>query len=515
MKTPKAFSFLLLFALFGTVLSLSSCAPKLSEAQRSAKKAIKRGYEEKRVEFRGVWMPTVSRNYYQGKSPESIKKYLTDALDRYEKIGINAVFFQVRSEGDAFYPSSYEPWSRFLTGTQGKAPSPFWDPLDFMIREAHKRHMELHAWINPYRVAVNSSNPVSVSHVSRLHPEWCVKYGNLLVLNPALKAVRDYTTAVVRDLVSRYDLDGIHMDDYFYPYPEAGVPFPDQKEYRLYGSAFKTVGDFRRENVNLLIGQLHDAIKGLKPWVRFGVSPFGIYRNKRTDPLGSETAGLQNYDDLYADVLLWDQMGWVDYTLPQLYWEMGHKAADYTELAYWWQRNISKGHLYIGQSIRRTMDPDQLDEKWAIAGETAMGNVLWPHEDLLSNYKGIEQKLASVFWTEKALIPPSDYPDYLRNFPEPDRDATLLKGTQGQELVWMDDPELPDGLETKYYVVYTHRRGVSEKEIFQSGNITAFVTGTKYKPLDLGGKFRLAFTVTRIDRYNHEHIIARNIPVVL
>ena len=514
-KRPSKSGLFFLFALFLVPALLSSCSPKISESARKAQKAVRRGYEEKRVEMRGVWMPTVSRSYYAGKSPDEIRRYLTDALDRYEKAGINAVFFQVRSEGDAFYPSAYEPWSRFLTGTQGKAPNPYWDPLDFMIREAHKRHLELHAWINPYRVAINASNSVSPSHITARHPEWCVRYGNLLVLNPALQEVRDYTAAIVRDLVTRYDIDGVHMDDYFYPYPEAGRAFPDQKEYRIYGTQYASVGDFRRENVNRLIRQLHVTIKGIKPWVRFGVSPFGIFRNKRTDPSGSNTSGLQNYDDLYADVLLWDQMGWVDYTLPQLYWEMGHKAADYTELAYWWQKNITKGHYYIGQSIRRTMDPGQLDEKMIIAAEAAEGNVLWPHEDLLANYKNFGQELRTRYWKDKALLPPSPYPEYLKDFPEPERDAVILKGTSGQELVWMDDPQLPDGLETKFYVIYTHRRGASTKEIFQTGNITALTTATKYRPLELEGTFRLAFTITRIDRYNHEHIIARNIPVVL
>lgn len=511
-KGKLLFPLLLFFALTS---ALSSCAPKLTEAQRMAKKAVKRGYEAQRVEMRGVWMPTVGRTYYRGKTPQEIRAYLTEALDRFEKLGINAVFFQVRSEGDAFYASGYEPWSRYLTGTQGKAPSPYWDPLDFMIKEAHKRHMELHAWINPYRVALNASEPVSPLHVTSRHPEWCVKYGDLILLNPALKEVRDYTADIVRDLVSRYDLDGIHMDDYFYPYPVAGVPFPDAKEYRLYGGAFKTVGDFRRENVNLLIQELHETVKALKPWVRFGISPFGIYRNKRTDPIGSDTKGLQNYDDLYADVLLWDQMGWVDYTLPQIYWQMGHKQADYTELAYWWKNNIRRGHLYFGQHIRNTMDYDQLEEKWAIAAETSQGNVLWPHEDVLENYKNFEQDLGTFFWKNKAILPPSDYPDYLRDFPEPARDAAVLKGDAGQELVWMGDPELPQGLETKYYVVYTHRRGATEREIMQAQNLTVMTSETKYRPLNLGGKFRLAFTVTRVDRFNHEHIIARNIPVVL
>lgn len=516
MKVSRRDLLLFFACLLGALSLLSSCSPKLTTTESLTRKALKRGYEDRRVEMRGVWMPIVGRSYYRGKSREEIKSYIIQSLDRYAMMGVNAVFFQVRSEGDAFYPSRFEPWSRFLTGTQGKAPEPYWDPLDFVIREAHKRHMELHAWINPYRVSTDASISASPLHVSRLHPEWCVRYGNLLILNPALQEVRDYTTAIVSDLVTRYDIDGIHMDDYFYPYPESGRAFEDDREYQLYGTGYQTKGDFRRANVNRLIEQLHSTIKGLKPWVRFGISPFGIYRNKRTDPVGSETKGLQNYDDLFADVLLWDRMGWVDYLVPQIYWQMGHRFADYSELAFWWQRETKRSHLYIGQSIRNTMDNHQLEEKWIISEKVSSGNLLFPHEDLLSDYMGIGQKLRAHYWTGITLLPPSEYPDYLRELPEePKRDATILKGNSGQELVWLDDPDLPDGLETKYYVIYTHRRGATEGEIYQKKNITALTTEARYKPLDLGGKYHVAFTITRIDRYNHEHLVARNVLVTL
>lgn len=353
------------------------------------------------------------------------------------------------------------------------------------------------------------------NHPYYQHPEWFVQYGDLLLFNPALQEVRDYTCRIVADIVNRYDIDGLHIDDYFYPYPVAGVPFPDQNDYNRMKKSGQSIADFRRENVSLLIKQMHQTIKQAKPYVRFGVSPFGIYRNERTDPTGSKTKGLQNYDDLYADILLWDQMHWVDYIVPQIYWHMGHKLADYTELAYWWNKNIQNAHYYIGQSVRPTMDHEQLHPKLNIARETSEGNVIWPADELFANYKGIRSIIANHYWKYPALIPPTPYPADLKGYKEPKRSAYLLKGELYQELVWLGDMIMPKGLETRYYVIYTHQRKAPIREILKAENITAITNATRYRPLDLGKKYKVSFTITRVDRYNHEHIVAKDIQAVL
>lgn len=270
---------------------------------------------------------------------EKLKQNLTGQLNSLQKAGINAIIFQVRPEADALYASRLEPWSRFLTGVQGKAPEPYWDPMQFMIDECHKRGMEFHAWINPYRTKTTLKSELAPNHVYNIHPEWFVAYGDQLYFDPALPESRRHICMVVSDIVSRYDVDAIHMDDYFYPYPVKGKDFPDDASFARLGGGFGNKGDWRRNNVNMLIKKLHETIREIKPWVKFGVSPFGIYRNESSDPLGSKTKGLQNYDDLYADVLLWAREGWIDYNIPQIYWHIGHPAADYETLVKWWARH--------------------------------------------------------------------------------------------------------------------------------------------------------------------------------
>ena len=285
-------------------------------------------------EFRGAWIQAVN-GQFRGIPTERLKQILISQLNSLQEAGINAIIFQVRPEADALYASQHEPWSRFLTGTQGQMPSPMWDPMQFMIEECQKRNMEFHAWINPYRVKTSLKNKLAPEHIYHQHPEWFVTYGDQLYFDPALPESREHICKIVTDIVSRYDVDAIHMDDYFYPYPVNGLDFPDDASFARYGGGFTNKADWRRSNVNVLIKKLHETIRGIKPWVKFGISPFGIYRNQKSDPLGSNTNGLQNYDDLYADVLLWAREGWIDYNIPQIYWEIGHKAADYETLVKW------------------------------------------------------------------------------------------------------------------------------------------------------------------------------------
>ena len=315
---------LLLILLLGAV---TSCKTTRQIPQQPTGKEAKR-------EFRGAWIQTAFQGEYKDMTPAQMRKDFIRKLDYLQKCGINAIIFQVRPEADAFYKSDIEPWSRFYTGRQGLAPAGDFDVMAFLIEECHKRNMEFHAWLNPYRASTAGNTRFADSHIYNKHPEWFMTYNKQILFDPGLPESRQFICRVVRDIVSRYDVDAIHMDDYFYPYPVAGMPFPDDKSFQKYGlnKGYKASqrADWRRENVNTLIREIKRTILLSKPWVRFGISPFGIYRNKKSTPdgSGSNTNGLQNYDDLYADVTRWVKEGWIDYNIPQIYWEIGHPAAD-------------------------------------------------------------------------------------------------------------------------------------------------------------------------------------------
>ncbi|MGH7451691.1 MAG: glycoside hydrolase family 10 protein, partial [bacterium] len=274
-------------------------------------------------EFRGAWIATVINLDWPstpGLAPGTQRGELMRLLDELQAAGINAVMFQVRSECDAMYASTIEPWSYWLTGGQGRAPSPFYDPLQFAVQEAHKRGMELHAWLNPYRsVREIGSYANAANHVSVQHPEWLFRAGNTRVLDPGLPMVRAYVTSVVMDVVNRYDVDGIHFDDYFYPYPPDQISNQDDATFANYSRGFTNRGDWRRDNVNLLIKMIHDSIQVVKPYVKFGISPFGIWRNG----IPTGITGLDAYNTIYCDALAWLQQQTIDYLTPQLYWPFG------------------------------------------------------------------------------------------------------------------------------------------------------------------------------------------------
>ena len=299
-------------------------------------------------EFRGAWIQAVNHQF-EGIPTAELKAELSRQLDSLESCGINAILFQVRVEADALYKSDLEPWSAYLTGFQGEAPDEDWDPLQFMIDECHSRCMELHAWINPFRAKTKPTTEFAPTHQMKLHPERIIKYGDLALFNPALQENRDYICQVAADIVTRYDIDGFHIDDYFYPYPDGNLKFNDDASFRKDPRGFKDKDDWRRDNVNLFIEQLYNTVKDIKPWVKFGISPFGIYRNKSAQyPDGSETTGLENYSGLYADVLYWIEKGWMDYCIPQTYWNTGYKAADYAILAQWWSSHANGCLMYLG-----------------------------------------------------------------------------------------------------------------------------------------------------------------------
>ncbi len=318
-------------------------------------------------EFRAVWVATVD-NIDWPSTPtlfsEVQKTEFLNLLNMHQRNGMNAVIVQVRPAADAFYPSPFEPWSQWLTGVQGQPPFPYYDPLEFMITETHKRGMEFHAWMNPYRAVFNTSkSSISATHITRIHPEWFLTYGDKKYFDPGNKEAQRFVTSVVKDVVTRYKVDAVHFDDYFYPYRISGKEFPDDEKYRQYANGMSK-DTWRRSNTDSIIVMLGKAIKGANAKCKFGISPFGVWRNASADTSGSNTkAGQTNYDDLYADILLWLRMGWIDYVAPQLYWEIGHKLADFNTLADWWAKHSYGKDCYIGIGYYRANSNDAWKDK--------------------------------------------------------------------------------------------------------------------------------------------------------
>lgn len=330
-------------------------------------------------EFRGAWIATVGNIDWpkeQGLPAGEQQQQFIDRLDQLKALGCNAVIVQIRPACDAFYSSALEPWSHYLSGKQGVPPTPFYDPLEFMLTEAHKRNMEFHAWFNPFRALVDSkNNPNPADHVTRAHSAWIISYGGKSYIDPGIPEARDYVVKVMADVVKRYDIDAVHLDDYFYPYRIAGKVFGDGKSYAAHGKGMDRE-DWRRDNVNTFVHQLNIAIKQIKPYMKLGISPFGIWRNKNKDPEGSDTRGGQtNYDDLYADVLMWMQKGWIDYMMPQLYWEHNHNVAPFGTLMPWWYNHCFSRHVYYGLGLYRMTNAKS--GPWASAHE-----MMWQLRDI-------------------------------------------------------------------------------------------------------------------------------------
>lgn len=461
-------------------------------------------------EFRAAWIQSVN-GQFRGMPTEKLKQNLIGQLNSLQKAGINAIIFQVRPEADALYASRLEPWSRFLTGVQGKAPEPYWDPMQFMIDECHKRGMEFHAWINPYRTKTTLKSELAPNHVYNIHPEWFVTYGDQLYFDPALPESRRHICMVVSDIVSRYDVDAIHMDDYFYPYPIKGKDFPDDASFARFGGGFSNKGDWRRSNVNVLIKKLHETIREIKPWVKFGVSPFGIYRNESSDPLGSKTKGLQNYDDLYADVLLWAREGWIDYNIPQIYWHIGHPVADYETLVKWWARNTENRPLFIGQSVMNTVqnaDPknpsiNQLPRKMALqrAYQTIGGSCQWPASAVVENVGKYRDALIAEYHKYPALPPVFDFMD--NEAPAKVRRMKPVWTEDGYILFWTAPKYKEEMNRAVQYVVY--RFNDKEKvNIDDPSHIVAITRDNFYKLPYEDGKTKYRYVVTALDRLHNE-----------
>ncbi len=357
----------------------------------------------------------------------------------------NAVILQVRPTADAFWPGAKEPWSRYLTGTQGGDPG--YDPLAFAVTEAHRRGLQLHAWFNPYRISMDTKiDDLAPTHPARQHPDWVVPYGGKLYYNPGIPEAREFSVDAIMDAVSRYDIDGVHFDDYFYPYPVAGQTFDDAAQYAEYGDG-RSLADWRRSNIDSLITELGAAIKRAKPWVAFGVSPFAIWRNGSTDPEGSDTAGgVQTYDDLYADTRRWVREEWIDYIVPQVYWSRGFTVADYEKVTSWWADQVrgTTTNLYIGQATYKV--DANADPNWAKPGELSShlqfntehpevkGNIYFSAKDVRADRLGATTLLNQTWYSRPALVPES--PSLKVRPPLPVRSLTTRAADRGVELTW-------------------------------------------------------------------------------
>ncbi|MBR4848009.1 MAG: family 10 glycosylhydrolase [Bacteroidaceae bacterium] len=458
-------------------------------------------------EFRGAWIQAVN-GQFTGMDEEQMKNYLLEMLDNLQKVNVNAIIFQVRVEGDALYPSSYEPWSRFITGEQGTSPG--WDPLAFMVKECHRRNMELHAWINPYRARTKTTKFVALEHPSVKNPKNFVEYEGQLYFNPALQSNRDHICRIVKDILTRYDVDGLHIDDYFYPYPTKGVEFPDDKWFAASGRADR--GEWRRENVNHLIYQLHRTVREVKPWVKFGVSPFGIYRNEKNWEFGSKTNGLQCYDELNADVLFWIEQGWVDYCIPQIYWEIGHAAADYEELVGWWAKYASKRPLYIGQDVVRTvkakdttaMCGNQQQRKYDLqrAYSTVSGSCFWDAASAAKNMDGYRDFLASGYYKYPALMPYYNFID--KKAPAKVRSIRMVEDEDGTMLLWLVDDKAKNNVMDSHhrFVVYCFEKG--EKVDLENPAHIMAITDKQYLRIPYSMQGEYVFVITVLDRLQNE-----------
>jgi uncharacterized lipoprotein YddW (UPF0748 family) len=375
--------------------------------------------EGEKPEFRGVWIASVvninwPKTVGTGKDARrKQKREFIKLLDEVVEMNMNAVVVQIRPTADTLYPSSFEPWSKYLTGTQGVSPG--WDPLQFMIEEAHKRNLQFHAWFNPYRVTMKKEDVPMSTHPAMLNPEWTFRYGGKLYYNPGVPEAMNYSIDNIMEVVKNYDIDGVHMDDYFYPYPANGEKLSDWKTYLKYGKEFSVAADWRRDNVDKFIKTLSDRMKKEKPDVQFGISPFGVWRNYDIDKSGSKTkAGITNYDTLYADTRKWIEKGWIDYIVPQIYWNQGFRAAEYNTLVNWWADEVrgTDVKLYIGQAAYKVgtkgwQDPDELinQVRYNRGVDEVGGSIYFSIDSLIDNPMEIKENIKKTVYKERVKIP--------------------------------------------------------------------------------------------------------------
>jgi len=469
-------------------------------------------------EFRALWVTTLNNMDWpskKGLTAEEQQREFIDLLEKCKEANLNALIVQIRPAADAFYQSNYEPWSEWISGEQGLPPKPYYDPLKFMIEESHKRNIELHAWLNPLRAVYHKRfSSVHDNHISNRKPEWVLEYGNLKMLNPGLPEVRDYITSLIADLIERYDVDGIHFDDYFYPYPNPNYKLKDGNAYRKYRTAGKDLAAWRRDNVNKLIFSVHKTILSINPRVKFGISPAGVWRNIYDSPLGSHTrGGYTSYDHLHADSRTWLQEGWVDYLIPQVYFSTRLKTVNYRTLTRWWGRNHFDRHLYIGHAAfkvnfdrdkswySKSEIPEQL--RYNRTFEHIKGSAFFRAESFLRNRGNFRDSLKAKFYAAPALMPTMPWKDEI---PARKPDSLRLERTpHGTKLKWVQPDVALDGERPYKYVVYKIPKRGAPSDIEKPENIFAIVEGdTDSLLVSIPRHYEYQYLVTSLDRLKNE-----------
>ena len=467
-------------------------------------------------ELRAVWVTTLANLDWPSSarlSPRSQQLEFIRLLEEMQGLGMNAIMVQVRPAGDAFYPSKLAPWSQYLTGKQGQAPEPFYDPLDFMIRECHARNIEFHAWFNPFRALSHKKfSSVAASNPLNFHSDWFFEYGDSKYFDPGHPKAREHIIKVIMEVVENYDIDGVHLDDYFYPYPRAGEPLPDGKNWKTYGSGYRDKASWRRHNVDDFIATLSDSIFLEKQWVKFGVSPFGVWRNQEQDPKGSPTVrALSGYDELFADARKWLELGWVDYLAPQLYWSIGSRRASFSKLLNWWGEVAPHRHLYIGHAVYLMQQNPA--PSWASASEfmkqvdlcrsteNASGNIWFRASTLMSNTNNLRKKLCDSYYNYHALPPTMPWLDSIP--PNRPRSFWAQATEDGVFMEWRQPTPASDLDVARYYLIY--RFMSAENPDFEDPrNIVGVSQETKFTDLDVEAGKRYFYAVTAVDRMHNE-----------
>ncbi|AOK32608.1 MULTISPECIES: glycoside hydrolase family 10 protein [Burkholderia] len=482
--------------------------PALSACGGDGQTIAQPGATPKR-EFRAFWIASVKNIDWPsrpGLSAAEQQTELREWFDEAVRLNYNAVILQVRPVSDSFWPSPFTPWSEFLTGAQGADPG--YDPLAFALTEAHRRNLELHAWFNPYRATRTTDlDALAPTHPARLHPDWLVRYGNQFYFNPGIPAAYEHIIDAIMDAVGRYDIDGVHLDDYFYPYPIADQTFDDAAAYMRYGAGFATLADWRRHNVDVFVETLAQRIKAAKPWVKFGISPFAVWRNASTDPQGSQTsAGAQTYDDLYADTRRWLRENWIDYIVPQVYWAQGFPPADYDKVVPWWAEQVrrSRAHLYIGQAAYKVgastqsagwADPAELDNHLAFNFRfpEVKGNVYFSAKSVRADPLGAMSRLGRAWYSRPALVP--TMPWIKAAAPLAVAHLHAERTSDGIALKWQ-----AGSADTVSYAIYRHdaRRDLDARHLIST------VRKTDYLDVEARPGSEYVYSVTALDRLWNE-----------
>lgn len=473
-----------------------------------------------KYEFRGVYLPVVGSMDWWELNSAAQEKYIRDFMSQMKKTRFNTVIFQVRPAGDAVYKSEIEPWSAYLTGERGEAPDEEdWDPLECAIKAAHDNGLQLYAWITPMRLTVDENDTLQSSHDINKHPERYYKVKESIFADPGYAENRDYLCGIVRDIVTRYDVDGIHFDDFFYPYPPVGNKFTgDNPSYNASNKELSR-DEWRRNNINLLLEQTNRTIKAVKPWVRFGVSPHEIWRNVEVDPKGSDTSGnVQDYDDLYEDVLVWMENGWVDYVAPQLHKTFGHRTSPSRILARWWNDNANGVDIYLDNEVRNVMtSSDPVSKKTnELAGrfdlsrelENVKGNIWSDGFTIMSNYKGIKYNLEDKHQSTYAIAPmygnTAELPQAVKGL------KFMNNGEDGVYLTWQkaQNGTTPKSTDVMKYIVYEYFDDEDPSDLNNVNAIIAMgpeniiqICDTDKEINDIKGH---TYVVIAVDRMNRE-----------